>query len=339
MNRWVARIWAETGGMARVLSPFAHLYGLATGARMRRAPTGRVAIPVIAIGNFTVGGAGKTPTVDALVAMARARGLTPAVVTRGYGGRLRGPMTVDLAIHGAVDVGDEALLHARLAPTIVARDRLAGARVAERLGADLVLLDDGFQNPRLAKDLALVVVDAAAGLGNERVMPAGPLRAPLAVQIERADAVVIIDNGESVHPSTERLIRQVEALDLPVFGARLAARNPGVVAGRRVVAFAGIGRPGKFAATLAACGAQVVDFVAFPDHHRFSDEEATDLLQRAAAADADLVTTTKDAARLTEDAGPIARLIRSVRIVEIALLFDESERLDALLDTVMRPRT
>lgn len=335
MNRWVARIWAEDCGATRILSPFGRLYGLVTGARMRRAPIGRVAIPVIAVGNFTVGGAGKTPTVGALVRMARAGGLTPMVVTRGYGGRLEGPVVVDLAHHGARDVGDEALLHARLATTIVSRDRLAGARLAERLGAHLVLLDDGFQNPRLAKDLSLVVVDRASGLGNGRVMPAGPLRAPLAIQIERADALVIVDSGEGTHPSTLALIETAAARGLPVFDARLAPLDPDQVAGRRVVAFAGIGRPGKFAATLAACGAQVVDFVAFADHHPYTAGEAADLLKRAAAADADLVTTAKDAARLDAPDGPIARLARGARVLDVALVFDDGEGLVRLIGATM----
>lgn len=337
MNRLVARIWAEDCTVARLLAPFAALFGLFAGARMRRAPTGRVGIPVVAVGNFTVGGAGKTPTVAALIGAAKASGLRPAVVTRGYGGRAKGPVLVDPAVHGVAEVGDEALLHARLAPTIVARDRLAGAREAERLGADCVFLDDGFQNPRLAKDLSLVVVDRASGLGNGRVMPAGPLRAPLAVQLDRTDALVVVDSGEGLHPSTERLIAEATRREIPVVEARFAPRHPELVGGRRVVAFAGIGRPAKFVATLTAAGATVADFVAFPDHHRFTPEEATGLLQRAAAADADLVTTAKDAARLgPDDEGALGRLATTMRVLDVDLVFDEPARLAALVGATLR---
>lgn len=335
MNRWLARIWAEPCGATLLLAPFGRLYGAITAARMRRPPTGRVGIPVVAVGNFTVGGAGKTPTVAALVQFARARGLKPAVVTRGYGGRARGPLRVDPKRHDAAEVGDEALLHARIAPTIVARDRLAGAREAERLGADCVFLDDGFQNPRLAKDFSLVVVDRASGLGNGRAMPAGPLRAPLAAQIDRADAILVVDSGEGTHPSTERTIATAQAKGIPVLGVRLTPRASAGIEGRRVIAFAGIGRPAKFAATLTAIGAVIADFVAFPDHHPFTPEEAADLLQRAVVADAELVTTAKDAVRLAGHDGALARLAASVRVVEIRLVFDEPERLAALLGPVI----
>jgi len=335
MNRWLARIWAEPCGATRLLAPFAGVYGSIAAARMRRPPAGRVGIPVVAVGNFTVGGAGKTPTVAALVELARARGLRPAVVTRGYGGRTKGPLRVDPARHDATAVGDEALLHARLAPTIVARDRLAGAREAERLGADCVFLDDGFQNPRLAKDLAVVVVDRASGLGNGRAMPAGPLRAPLAAQIDRADAIVVVDSGEGTHPSTETTIAMARAKGIPVLGARLVPRGCAGIEGRRVVAFAGIGRPAKFAATLTAIGAVIADFVAFPDHHPFTAEEAADLLQRSVVADAVLVTTAKDAVRLGGRDGAAARLAASVRVIEIGLVFDEPARLEALIGPVI----
>ncbi len=334
MNRWVARIWAGDGIVARLLSPISAIWGRISGRRMLRAPIGRVGIPVIAVGNFTVGGAGKTPTVAALVERLAARGRRPVVVTRGYGGREAGPVIVDPTRHDARAVGDEALLHARLATTIVARDRLAGAREAERIGADVIVLDDGFQNPRLAKDLALVVVDRAAGIGNGRVMPAGPLRAPLEVQLGRATAVLVIDSGEGTHPSTEEVAARVAALGKPVLGARIAPRDASRLRGRRVVGFAGIGRPGKFAATLSATGATLVDFVPYPDHHPFTRQDAEDLLKRAVAADAELVTTAKDAARLAGCDGILGRLGTAARIVDIGLVFDDEARLTALLDAV-----
>ena len=335
MNRWVARIWGETCVASRLLAPIAAVWGAVAGTRMRRPPSHRANVPVIAVGNFTVGGAGKTPTVAHLADLLRADGRRPAVVTRGYGGRARGPVAVDPARHRSVDVGDEALLHARTTLTIVSADRPAGAREAERLGADCILLDDGFQNPRLAKDLSVVVVDRASGLGNGRVMPAGPLRAPLEAQLERTHALVVIDSGEGTHVSTERLLDRAKALGLPIFGARIVPNPADRLGGRRVIGFAGIGRPAKFAATLTTAGGLLVDFVAFPDHHPFTEAEAKDLLQRAVSADADLVTTAKDAVRLAGGSGALARLAKTVRVLEAGLVFDEPARLAALVEAVV----
>ncbi|MCE1234861.1 MAG: tetraacyldisaccharide 4'-kinase [Hyphomicrobiales bacterium] len=335
MTERARQAWSEDGVVARLLSPIARIWGAVAGARMRKPPTGRIGVPVVVVGNFTVGGAGKTPTVAALIELARGRGHSPWVVTRGYGGRTRGPLLVDPSIHDAALVGDEALLHARLTPTIVARDRLAGAREAERLGATCVLLDDGFQNPRLAKDLALIVVDGAAGIGNGRVLPAGPLRAPIETQIEATDALLVIDSGEPRHPSTDSLIATAEQRNIPVFGARIAPWRPEAIAGRRVVAYAGIGRPAKFAATLASAGAQVVDLVAFPDHHPFDCKDATRLLERAAAADADLVTTAKDAVRLVRGEGALGRLAATTRVLDIGLRFDAPAEIEAFIGEVV----
>ena len=187
----------------------------------------------------------------------------------------------------------------------------------------------------VTEDLAVVVVDRASGLGNGRAMPAGPLRAPLAAQIDRADAIVVVDSGEGTHPSTETTIAMARAKGIPVLGARLVPRGCAGIEGRRVVAFAGIGRPAKFAATLTAIGAVIADFVAFPDHHPFTAEEAADLLQRSVVADAVLVTTAKDAVRLGGRDGAAARLAASVRVIEIGLVFDEPARLEALIGPVI----
>jgi tetraacyldisaccharide 4'-kinase len=331
--------WSEDGTLARLLTPISFVWGAIAARRMTQAPRGAAPVPVIAIGNFTAGGAGKTPTVAALVRIARAAGLSPAVVSRGHGGSETGPVRVDPEHHSAIDVGDEPLLLARLAPTIVARDRLTGAWTAAELGADLVLLDDGFQNPALARDYAVVVVDRGQGLGNGRVMPAGPLRAPLDVQFSRADALVVVDSGEVSVRSSKQAIAKAENRQMPIFRARLVARDPGLVAGRRVLAFAGIGRPEKFAATLRACGAEIVDLVAFGDHARLSEEEASALTARAEAAGAMLVTTAKDAARMAGETGPaLARLARSVGVIDVDLVFDDENRVRDLLIGV-RDRT
>ena len=208
--------WDDGGWPALALAPIAAVWGWIAGRAMRRPPVTFAAVPVVVVGNFTAGGAGKTPTVAALVALARAVGRRPAILTRGFGGRLAGPVRVDPSRHTAADVGDEPLFHARLAPTIVARDRPAGLALVAECDADLVLLDDGFQNPALARDLALVVVDRGHGIGNGRVIPAGPLRAPLAVQLEGADALVLVDSGEPAAPSLAPLLAAAAARGLPV---------------------------------------------------------------------------------------------------------------------------
>ncbi len=326
--------WRNGSAAAWILAPAAAVWGAISGWRMRRPPRVHAPIPVIAVGNFTAGGAGKTPTTAALLDLARRAGFSPAVMTRGYGGRLAGPLRVDLSRHDAAEVGDEPLLHARLAPTIVARDRAAGLALLAECGADLVILDDGFQNPRLAKDLALVVVDRGHGLGNGRVMPAGPLRAPLAIQLDHASALVAIAAGETDAPDLAALLAEARHRGLPVLTARLVLHEPERFAGRRVLAWAGIGRPDKFAATLAAAGAEVVELVPFADHHRLDAAEAEALLARAAGQGLDLVTTEKDAARLAGETAPaLMRLGLASRIAAVDLVFDDET---AVLSLVAR---
>lgn len=329
--------WGAGGVPAVALAPIAALWGRLAAWNMNRRPRVHAAVPVVAVGNFTSGGAGKTPTVAALVRIARAAGFSPAVLTRGYGGRLAGPLRVDPSRHAAADVGDEPLLHARLAPTIVARDRAAGLALVAGCGADLVLLDDGFQNPTLAKDLSLVVVDRGHGLGNGRVIPAGPLRAPLAAQLARADAVVQIDAGDPPAASLATLVAAAGRARVPLLGARLVPRDADRFAGRRVLAFAGIGRPEKFAATLAAAGAEVVELRAFPDHHPWVEADAEDLLARAAARGLDLVTTEKDAVRFAGHSSPaLIRLERLTTIAAVDLVFDDEAAIRARLVALRR---
>lgn len=318
--------WASGGVVADALGPIAAIWAAVARANLLRPPRGRVEVPVVAIGNFTLGGAGKTPMVQALARAARAAGMRPAVVTRGYGGSLEGPVAVDPRRHGAAEVGDEALLHARGGPTVVARDRLAGARAAVAEGADLILLDDGFHTSALKRDLAIVVVDRGAGIGNGRVCPAGPLRAWLDDQIARADAVVLIGTGEPDAPSLDEVRARAGARGLPVLEAAVRAREPERFAGWRVLAWAGIGRPEKFAATLRGIGADVVDLVGFGDHELPSTAEAERLVARAAAEGLALVTTEKDLARLGGERTPaLARLAWSSEAVAIELAFEGAD--------------
>jgi len=287
--------------LAHLLAPVGCLY--AGAGRLRRALTTPVVVgvPVICVGNLVAGGAGKTPVTLSLAARLTAR---PALagrvhlVTRGYGGKLAGPLRVNVR-HDAGDVGDEALLLAAQAPTWVAHDRAAGARAAVAAGAGLLILDDGFQNPGLRKDLSLVVVDGAYGFGNGHVLPAGPLREPIADGLARADAVVLM--GEDRTGLATRLAANHP--DLPVLHARLVptARAVTRLAGRRVFAFAGIGRPEKLFETLRGLGCALVGTRAFADHHPFAPAEIAALLDTAARADAVPVTTAKDAMRLSED--------------------------------------
>jgi tetraacyldisaccharide 4'-kinase len=294
-------------------------------------PGKRVGIPVICIGNLTVGGAGKTPAALAVARRLLAAGARPVFLTRGYGGRLGGPVTVDPR-HGAADVGDEPLLLARIASTIVARDRVAGARAAVAAGAHVIVMDDGFQNPALAKDLSVIVVDGRRGIGNGKSFPAGPLRAPLAPQVARAHALLVVgEAGRLAQPA----IDAARASGRPVLTGRLVP-DPTVVAqlsGRPTLAFAGIGDPEKFFTTLRGAGITVAATRSFADHHRLDAAEATDLALRADDAGLALVTTEKDLARMQGD-DALAALARRTTALPVRLAFDDEDKLDGLLRTV-----
>ncbi len=301
---------------ARLLQPLGALYGAITSARMRREGEA-AALPVICIGNFTAGGAGKTPTALAVARMLMEMGERPAFLTRGHKGRLAGPVTVDPARHDFRDVGDEPLLLAQAATTVLSRDRPAGARLCAELGASVVVMDDGLQNPSLRKDLRLVVVDGGAGVLNGLCLPAGPLRAPLEAQWPFVDALVVMGEGAA----GEALAKEARSRGKPVFEARLAP-DPEVaasLANQRVLAFAGIGRPEKFFATLEQCGARIVHREAFPDHHAFSAGEIAKLRERAAREGLRLVTSCKDLVRIAEPGGVLALPVDAVVAGEEAL--------------------
>jgi tetraacyldisaccharide 4'-kinase len=313
--------WGEPPGLlANLLCPAGAAWDSA--ARLRHALSGeyRAPIPVVCVGNLVAGGSGKTPVTLALASQLTLRGVAAHIVTRGYGGRLGGPVQVDPACHDAAAVGDEAILHARRAPAWVARDRAAGIRAAAAAGARMILLDDGLQNPTIAKDLALVVVDAAYGFGNARVIPAGPLRENLARGLARAHAVVLLGAGAASEP------RKLIAFGgLPVIHAIVAPLGGERLAGARLLAFAGIGRPDKFFATLRSLDADLVGTRAFPDHHSFSTKEIDHLIRDANRAQARLVTTAKDIVRL-----PPARR-RSIEVLEIEIQWRDPPALDELM--------
>jgi tetraacyldisaccharide 4'-kinase len=304
--------WQHDGVVARLLSPLGELY--AAGARLRRhgATPWRPPLPTICVGNLTVGGTGKTPTAIALARRLTALGRQPVLVSRGYRGRLSGPVRVDARRDQIRDVGDEPLLLAEAAPTLVAKDRVAGIREAARLGT-VVVLDDGLQDPRIAYDLALVVVDGAVGFGNRRVLPAGPLREPVEEGLARADAVVQIGgNG--------RVARK------PTLSARLVPSEESLrFRGRKVLAFAGIGRPQKAFDTLAEIGAELVATRGFADHHPYSEDDVAKLVEEAARLGAEPVTTRKDWVRLPDSARPL------VGVVDVELAFADEATVTHLL--------
>ena len=319
---------------AALFAPAGLLYGTAAKARFAFTQPYRSSLPVICVGNFTVGGAGKTPLALAVARIVRGMDRRPAFLTRGYGGALVGPHAVDASRDSAAQVGDEALLLARAAPTVLARNRTEGAKAIEALGVDLIIMDDGFQNPSLVKDLALIAIDAGAGFGNGFVFPAGPLRAPLGYQIARAHAAVLI--GEGGKPIAARLQGR-----LPVVKARLQpAGKVKWLKDQPLLAFSGIGRPGKFFATLRDCGATLADAVPFPDHHAFTETEALALMRQAAQAEAALITTEKDWVRLSAPAGPLAQLKAMTRALAVEIAFrDKGEtELRALIGGVFNRR-
>lgn len=317
--------WRRGGLAPLLLSPCALLYGAGGVLRERMASSWRAPVPVICVGNLTVGGAGKTPTALAVASILKAWGLSVAFLSRGYGGSLRGPVLVDPARHDAAAVGDEPLLLAQCAPTWVARDRKDAARSAIADGADALVMDDGLQNPALRKDLRLVVVDGGYGFGNEHVLPAGPLRETLARGLARADAFVVVGADRL------GLIPRLRAI-APVLTASLVAEESArLLAGRRVHAFAGIGRPEKFFATLDALGAHFSASRAFADHHPYTEDEIARLIAAAERDGAVLVTTAKDHVRLP------AALRDRVVAIKVDLRFDDRPALERLLRAAVTP--
>jgi tetraacyldisaccharide 4'-kinase len=302
----------------KALVPLSRLWARATARRVAR--SGWVApVPVICCGNAGLGGAGKTPLALDLARRLARRGLRVGFLSRGYGGRLRGPLLVDAARHSAADVGDEPLLLARQAPVWIGADRVLTARLAIAQGCNVLVMDDGLQNPGLAKTLSLMVVDGGTGFGNGFVMPAGPLRETPEEAARRCHASVMI--GVDTTDAASRAAQ-------PVLLARLAA--PKIVLPSRLVAFAGIGRPEKFFATLASIGHTPHAALPFPDHHRYTTRDLRRVFSKARRHDAALITTEKDHVRLP------AALRERILTLPIALVWQDEATIEALLDRMLQ---
>lgn len=307
--------WRTQNGIARLLEPAGLLYAAAGRARRARTTPHQAGVPVVCVGNIVAGGAGKTPVCLSLAGMIEGAHF----LTRGYGGSEAGPLRVDADRHTPEDVGDEALLLSARAPAWVARRRPEGAKAAEEAGARAIVMDDGHQNPTLAKTLSLVVVDGGYGFGNRRVLPAGPLREPLAEGLARADAVVLM--GEDTAQVSRRLPPH-----LPVLRAHLTAGPEAArLRGQKVVAFAGIGRPEKFFATLKGLGARLVAVHPFADHFPYRHDDVQPILDEAFALGAIPVTTAKDAVRLPPDQR------QQVDVLSVSVAWEDPAALHALL--------
>lgn len=311
--------WHSRNMISTLLLPAAELYRLSLRLKAAQSPQA-LPVPVICIGNLTAGGAGKTPVALAVGRRLKDKGVAAYFLSRGYGGRLRGPLVVNPHIHTAGEVGDEPLLLAKTLPTVIAKNRLEGARLAVESGAKAIVMDDGFQNLSLAKTLSILVVNGEVGFGNGRLLPAGPLREPVEQGFRRADAVIVID-GMNTLP-------EIPA-SLPRMAATLAPTSVKDLQGKSAIAFCGIAYPRRFYRTAEALGANIVSTASFSDHHLYTDGDMQKLVVAARKENALLITTAKDAVRLSPAWRPL------VTTVDIALSFKEPGMLDALLNRAL----
>ena len=320
-----------------LLAPVGFVYGLGVKLRFAFTKPYRSSLPVICIGNFTVGGGGKTPLAIEVSRLLVAQGHKPVFLTRGYGGQTKGPHRVDLATDNAVMVGDEPLILAQSAPVVVCADRAKGARFIEQMSADVILMDDGFQNPSLHKDLSIIVVDEVAGIGNGRVFPAGPLRASLSFQRPRAHMLVMA--GPSLADMRGAARRIKERFDGPILRSQLVATGDvSWLQDAKVSAVTGIARPDKFYGSLQRLGARIVEMYEFPDHHNFTEDEARDILAAAAIDETKIVMTQKDWVRLPEN-GERGRLRKTACVLHVEVKIDEPQKLLASLEKAISSAT
>jgi tetraacyldisaccharide 4'-kinase len=323
--------WEKPDWRAYALYPVSAVYGAVARRRMTNARRERIDIPVVCVGNFTVGGAGKTPVAIALAREAKRMQLSPGFLSRGFGGSFPSPHVVDVHHDSAKHVGDEPLLLAEHAPTVVTPDRAAGARLLASRGCELLIMDDGFQSARIHMDYALLVIDAHRGLGNGHIIPGGPVRAPLVHQLRFAQGLLKIGDGEAAN----RIVRIAARAGRPVYEAHTVIRDPGRFAGRRFLAFAGIGDPDKFFRTVEAAGGTVEICRSFPDHHFFAKDDLADLLATAEGKGLELITTAKDAVRLRHGSHEEREFAGKLSVLEIELTFDIAHAPRAIIEDAL----
>lgn len=323
--------WRRRSLAGLALAPVGAIYGRVSAQRMSAGPGVSIGVPVICVGNLVLGGSGKTPTALEVAAVCRQMRLNPGFLSRGYRGREIGPLIASVALHTAGDIGDEPLLLAQHAPTVVAADRPSGAKLLASIGVDVVIMDDGFQNPSLYKDLSIVVVDAARGIGNGFVFPAGPLRAPAREQMRHADALIFMGEGAGGELAMGEGIRVAARAGLPVLRARIEPVRRRGLKRKPYLAFAGIADPRKFYGALSAAGATVGHVMDFPDHYNFSDGDCERILAEAAARGLVPITTEKDRVRLDGRGGPAERLAAVTETFPVRVRFEEQRRLTALI--------
>ncbi len=322
--------WKKPDWRAYALWPLSRVYGLAAGYRLNNARREKVDAPVLCVGNFTVGGSGKTPVAIALAKQAKRMRLKPGFLSRGHGGGLGKPHIVDPAHDGARHVGDEPLLLAEHGPVAVSSNRAAGAKLLLEQGCDFLIMDDGFQSARIHMDYALIVIDGRYGVGNGHIIPGGPLRAGLVDQLRYATGIVKMGSDTA----GDTVIRMAARAGKPMFEANTRPRNAEHFADRRYLAFAGIGHPDKFYSTLAGAGGKVVLARSFPDHHFYAPDELQELELTAATGELELITTAKDAARLRHGAAPEEFLAR-LNVLEIDAVFDNANAARRIVDETL----
>lgn len=323
--------WQSPGWKARGLWPLSRIYGALAQKRLKTGQRHAVPVPVLCVGNFTVGGQGKTPTALALAQAAKAKGLIPGFLSRGYGGRVKKPTVVDPVKHRAGDVGDEPLLLAAHALTVVSRKRAQGAAELVARGANFIIMDDGFQSAQVHIDFALIVADSRRGLGNGKVLPAGPLRAPLVGQLPYASALLVVGGERGAEP----LVRRMARAGKPVYRASIASRPNAGLLQKPLLAWAGIADPAKFFRSLDEMGATIASTRSFPDHHMLTDAEMADLLNDAARDSLQLATTAKDRARLEGAGGRARDLLNSSLVLDVDLVFESPKAPDQIIRATM----
>ncbi|OYR08520.1 tetraacyldisaccharide 4'-kinase [Brucella thiophenivorans] len=320
--------WGKPDWRAYGLAPLSWVYGAVAGRRLLKAEPPNIAAPVLCIGNFTVGGAGKTPTAIAFAKAAKERGLRPGIVSRGYGGNYTGLHIVDPSNDSARHVGDEPLLLARHAPVALCPDRLKSAQKLLKRGCDFIIMDDGFQSARLHADFSLVVVDSTRGIGNGHMIPAGPLRASLTDQLRKTDAVLRIGKGREA----DFVVRQASRAGRPIYEAQLLPSSSSEVKAKRWLAFAGIGNPAKFFASVEQAGGEVVESRTFPDHYSYQPDDIRKLSETAQKLGLGLITTAKDHVRLVTMSDVPDKFIRDLAVLDVDLQFERKDALRHILD-------